>query len=266
MGRASAHPWRRAAALVAAGLLVLGVLATAVRLDAPADPGLVRLGWSAWQADGVVVDVGAGETRSDLRGGEVVTAVAGHPLTDPPGGVARPSCRGGAAVHGGRRRTPGHHAAAGAAGPAARRLGQPRLRAGPRRAGPGALRPSSRGAGDVGLAGRRVRSVRQHPGRRCRAARAGPRDRRPAALALPPGHQRGVPGGLGRHGGDGPAADPGPPVAAARPAPGAGQRVRRSGRGARAVGGSGWSSPCRRRRAASPWSRWAVRRCSPSRS
>ena len=57
MGRASAHPWRRAAALVAAGLLVLGVLATAVRLDAPADPGLVRLGWSAWQADGVVVDV-----------------------------------------------------------------------------------------------------------------------------------------------------------------------------------------------------------------
>ena len=48
-------------------LLVLGVLATAVRLDAPADPGLVRLGWSAWQADGVVVDVAAGETRTDLR-------------------------------------------------------------------------------------------------------------------------------------------------------------------------------------------------------
>lgn len=91
MGRGSAHPWRRAAALVAAGLLVLGVLATAVRLDAPADPGLVRLGWSAWQADGVVVDVAAGETRSDLRTGEVVNAVAGHPLTDPPGGVGRPS-------------------------------------------------------------------------------------------------------------------------------------------------------------------------------
>ena len=76
---------------MAAGLLVLGVLATAVRLDAPADPGLVRLGWSAWRADGVVVDVGAGETRSDLRTGEVVNAVAGHPLTDPPGGVPRPS-------------------------------------------------------------------------------------------------------------------------------------------------------------------------------
>jgi len=89
--RASAHPWRRAAALVAAGLLVFGVLATAVRLDAPADPGLVRLGWSAWQADGVVVDVAGAETRSDLRTGEVVTGVAGHPLTDPPGGVARPS-------------------------------------------------------------------------------------------------------------------------------------------------------------------------------
>lgn len=91
MGRVSAHPWRRAAALVAAGLLILGVLATAVRLDAPADPGLVRLGWSAWQSDGVVVDVAGGETRSELRTGEVVSAVAGHPLTDPPGGVARPS-------------------------------------------------------------------------------------------------------------------------------------------------------------------------------
>src|SRR5688572_12345979 len=91
MSSASAHPWRRAAALVAAGLLVLGVLATAVRLDAPADPGLVRLGWSAWQSDGVVVDVGAGETRSELRSGEVVSAVAGHPLTDPPGGVPRPN-------------------------------------------------------------------------------------------------------------------------------------------------------------------------------
>src|SRR6188472_2199423 len=91
MGRSSAHPWRRAAALVAAGLLVVGALATAVRLDAPADPGLVRLGWSAWLPDGVVVDVAAGETRSDLRSGEVVNAVAGHPLTDPPGGVARPS-------------------------------------------------------------------------------------------------------------------------------------------------------------------------------
>ena len=91
MGRAPAHPWRRAAALVAAGLLMLGVLATAVRLDAPADPGLVRLGWSAWRADGVVVDVAAGETRSDLRSGEVVNAIAGHPLTDPPGGVPRPS-------------------------------------------------------------------------------------------------------------------------------------------------------------------------------
>ena len=91
MGRASAHPWRRAAALVAGGLLVVGVLATAVRLDAPADPGLVRLGWSAWQPDGVVVDVPASETRTDLRTGEVVNAIAGHPLIDPPGGVARPS-------------------------------------------------------------------------------------------------------------------------------------------------------------------------------
>ena len=62
--------WAGSGASVAAGgraggrrLLVLGVLATAVRLDAPADPGLVRLGWSAWRADGVVVDVGAARPK-----------------------------------------------------------------------------------------------------------------------------------------------------------------------------------------------------------
>jgi signal transduction histidine kinase len=91
VGRGPAHPWRRAAALVAAGLVVLGVLATAVRLDTPADPGLVRLGWSAWRSDGVVVDVPPAATRTELRSGEMVTAVAGRPLTEPPGGVARPS-------------------------------------------------------------------------------------------------------------------------------------------------------------------------------
>jgi signal transduction histidine kinase len=90
VGRGPAPPWRRAAALVAAGLLVLGVLATAVRLDTPADPGLVRLGWSAWRADGVVVDVLPGTAPAELRRGETVTAVAGRPLTEPPGGVARP--------------------------------------------------------------------------------------------------------------------------------------------------------------------------------
>jgi signal transduction histidine kinase len=90
VGRDPAHPWRRAAALVAAGLVVLGVLAVAVRLDTPADPGLVRLGWSAWRPDGVVVYVPSSETRMDLRTGEVVTAIAGHPLAEPPGGVARP--------------------------------------------------------------------------------------------------------------------------------------------------------------------------------
>ncbi|HLL63459.1 MAG TPA: histidine kinase [Propionibacteriaceae bacterium] len=91
MGRGRAHSWRRAAALVAAGLLILGVLATAVRLDTPADPGLVRLGWSAWRPDGVVVDVPPAEVRTELRSGETVTAIAGHPLADPPGGVARPN-------------------------------------------------------------------------------------------------------------------------------------------------------------------------------
>ena len=72
-------------------MLLLGVLATAVRLDAPADPALVRLGWSTWRSDGVVVDVAAAERRSELRSGEVVSAISGQPLTEPPGGLARPS-------------------------------------------------------------------------------------------------------------------------------------------------------------------------------
>jgi hypothetical protein len=55
----SAHPWRRAAVLVAAGLVVLGLLATVVRLDTPADPGIPQLGWSTWRADGAVIDVPA---------------------------------------------------------------------------------------------------------------------------------------------------------------------------------------------------------------
>ena len=67
MGEAGAHPWRRAAALVAAGLGVVGLLATAVRLDAPADPCLVRLGWSAWRADGVAVDLGGNQERPAHR-------------------------------------------------------------------------------------------------------------------------------------------------------------------------------------------------------
>lgn len=83
--------WWSAAGAVAAVLVLLGALATAVRLDTPADPGVVRLGWSAWRTAGVVVDVPPAATRTDLHAGELVTAIAGRPLTDPPGGVDRPA-------------------------------------------------------------------------------------------------------------------------------------------------------------------------------
>jgi hypothetical protein len=87
----AAHPWRRAAALAAAALVVLGLLATVIRLDTPADPGMPRLGWSTWRADGVVVDVPPGSNSSELKSGEVVTAIAGHRLTERPGGVLQPT-------------------------------------------------------------------------------------------------------------------------------------------------------------------------------
>ena len=88
---ASAHPRRKAAALVAAALMVLGLLTTVVRLDTPADPGQPQLGWSTWQAEGVVVDVLAGSPSTELQSGDVVTAIAGHRLTEPPGDVPQPS-------------------------------------------------------------------------------------------------------------------------------------------------------------------------------
>ena len=87
----SAHPWRSAAVLVAAGLVVLGLLATVVRLDTPADPGIPQLGWSTWRADGVVIDVPVAEPNTVLHSGDVVMAVAGHRLTEPPGGVPQPT-------------------------------------------------------------------------------------------------------------------------------------------------------------------------------
>jgi hypothetical protein len=90
-GARSAHPWRKAAALAAAVLMILGLLATAVRLDTPADQGMPRLGWSTWRADGVVVEVPAGEPSLGLQSGDVVTAIAGHRLTERPGGVPQPT-------------------------------------------------------------------------------------------------------------------------------------------------------------------------------
>jgi hypothetical protein len=77
---------------VAAGLIALGLLATVVRSDTPADPGIPQLGWSTWRADGVVIDVPAPEPNTMLHSGDVVTAIAGqHRLTEPPGGVPQPT-------------------------------------------------------------------------------------------------------------------------------------------------------------------------------
>ncbi|GAA0999693.1 hypothetical protein GCM10009555_101100 [Acrocarpospora macrocephala] len=79
---------RRGPAAVAIFLVVLGVLATAVRLDAPSDGSVVRLGWSTWQLDGVVVDVP--RAGSGLLAGDLVTGVAGSRFADGLGAVARP--------------------------------------------------------------------------------------------------------------------------------------------------------------------------------
>ena len=68
--------------------------------------------------------------------------------------------------------------------------------------------------------------------------------------------------GLGRHGSDGPPADSGAPVAAGGAAWSWPARTPVRSRCWGCVS-SGWSSRCRRRRTASPWSPWAVRRSSP---
>ena len=83
-------PSRRLPLLVAAVLVALGILAVAVRLDAPGDGTRV----TDWQRGGVVVDVDA---RTDPLGspglaeGDVVVAIDGQPLTQPPGMMAAPS-------------------------------------------------------------------------------------------------------------------------------------------------------------------------------
>ncbi|MEV1178482.1 hypothetical protein [Nonomuraea sp. NPDC049784] len=76
---ASIRRSRRTPAGVAIALVVLGVVATAVRLDAPSDGGVVRLGWGG---DGVVVDVPGRPGGPGLRDGDLVTGVAGNRLAD----------------------------------------------------------------------------------------------------------------------------------------------------------------------------------------
>ena len=80
----------RAPAVVAVGLVLLGLIATAARLDTPADGSVLRLGWSTWNGDGVHVDVPDPPMTGGLRAGDLVTSVGGHRLADGLGGVADP--------------------------------------------------------------------------------------------------------------------------------------------------------------------------------
>ena len=77
---------RRAPAIVAVVLVLLGVIAVAVRLDAPSDGTVV----SFYRVDGVVVDVPHPIDGPGLQTGDVVTEIAGHRLADGLGGLARP--------------------------------------------------------------------------------------------------------------------------------------------------------------------------------
>jgi len=67
-------------------LALLGVIAVAVRLDAPADGTLVSL----WQVDGVIIDVPGAAKSPGLQSGDLVTRIAGHRLAEGLGGLARP--------------------------------------------------------------------------------------------------------------------------------------------------------------------------------
>ena len=77
---------RRAPAIAAVVLVLLGVIAVAVRLDAPSDGTVV----SFYRTDGVVVDVPSPVDSPGLQTGDVVIEIAGHRLADGLGGLARP--------------------------------------------------------------------------------------------------------------------------------------------------------------------------------
>lgn len=82
---------RRMPAVVAVALVLLGLISLAARLDAASDGTVLRPGWSSWRAAGLVVDVPNPAEASGLRDGDVITAIAGHRLSDGLGGVARPN-------------------------------------------------------------------------------------------------------------------------------------------------------------------------------
>jgi hypothetical protein len=69
---------RRAPAIVAVVLVLLGVIAVAVRLDAPSDGTAV----SFYRTDGVVVGVPSPVDSPGLQTGDVVIEIAGHRLGD----------------------------------------------------------------------------------------------------------------------------------------------------------------------------------------
>ncbi len=77
---------RRAAPALATVLVLLGVIAVAVRLDAPGDGTVV----SFWQVDGVIIDVPDPADSPDLHSGDLVTVIAGHRLAEDVGGLPAP--------------------------------------------------------------------------------------------------------------------------------------------------------------------------------
>ncbi|NYJ08936.1 sensor histidine kinase [Petropleomorpha daqingensis] len=81
---------RRWPVVLAAGLLVLGIIGTAVRLDAPADGSSLPFGASTWQTGAVVVDVPS-PTDGGLRTGDEVRAIAGARFADGLGQVPEPA-------------------------------------------------------------------------------------------------------------------------------------------------------------------------------
>jgi signal transduction histidine kinase len=77
---------RRAPAIAAVVVVLFGVIAVAVRLDAPADGTVV----SFYRVTGVVVEVPSPVDGSGLQTGDVVTEIGGHRLAGGLGGLARP--------------------------------------------------------------------------------------------------------------------------------------------------------------------------------
>jgi hypothetical protein len=77
---------RRAPAVVAVVLVLLGVIAVAVRFDAASDGTVV----TSWRTDGVVVDVPNAADGPGLQTGNVVITIGGQRLADGLGGLARP--------------------------------------------------------------------------------------------------------------------------------------------------------------------------------